>query len=122
MTQLRVWVNAINADPQVKTEFILRDVNQKREIANVHVSNSELPNGDWFPLNFQPDWASNGGLYVLTINEDQQSSTGPRIAYSLRQEYPAGKLYENNQPINKDLIFQTGCIAGLEKIRLTGSP
>ena len=122
VTQLRVWVNAANADPKGKTEFILQDVNQKREIINVSVLNSKLPNGDWYPLNFQPDWASNGGFYLLTISEDKQSNAGPRIAYSLRQEYPAGKLYENNQPINKDVIFQTGCIAGWEKMRLTTSP
>jgi uncharacterized membrane protein len=122
MAQLRVWINAANADPEGKTEFILSNVNQKREITNVSVLNSKLPNGDWYPLNFQPDWASDGGLYLLTISAEKQSSAGPRIAYSLRQEYPAGKLYENNQPVNKDLIFQTGCIAGWDKMRLTGAP
>ncbi|MEP7136851.1 MAG: DUF2142 domain-containing protein [Chloroflexota bacterium] len=119
MTELRVWTNANDADPNGTTQFILLDVAQKHEMVNVNVPNSELPNGNWYSLTFQPDWVSNGKFYLLIIRGE---NTGPRIAYSLKQEYPEGKLFENDQPIDKDLIFQTGCIAGLEKIRLTGLP
>lgn len=122
MTELRVWINAKDADPNGTTQLILLDVAQEHEAVNVNIPNSEFPAGSWYSVNFEPDWASNGKFYLLTIRTDQQNNTGPRIAYSLRQEYPAGKLYENDQPVNKDVIFQTGCIAGLEKIRLTGSP
>lgn len=119
MTELRVWINAKDAEPKGTTQFILLDVTQKRETVNVNIPNSELPNGGWYSVNFKPEWASNGIHYLLTLRSE---NTGPRVAYSLRQEYPAGKLYENGQPIEKDVIFQTGCLAGLEKIRLTGSP
>jgi hypothetical protein len=122
VTQLRVWINASEADPNGKTEFTIKAVDQKREITHVSALNSKLPSRDWYTLNFPPDWKSNGLFYLLTINEDKQSTAGPKIAYSLRQEYPAGKAYENNQPVNKDVIFQTGCIAGFEKMRLTGAP
>lgn len=122
LTEVRVWVNARGADPNEKTTFFLREVGQQSDIANVTVSNSELPVGTWYTLHFQPDWASVGKLYLLTIQGNPSNNTGPAIAYSLRQEYPAGKLYENDQPINKDVIFQTGCIAGWEKIRLMGWP
>jgi hypothetical protein len=122
VAELRVWVNAHGADPDATTEFILKDVNVGREITSLHIPNSGLPAGDWFTLRFTPDWESNGKFYLLTVRGNAQSDSGPRIAYSLRPEYPAGKLYENDLPVNKDVIFQTGCIAGLDKIRLTGAP
>ncbi|MDL1909395.1 hypothetical protein FBQ81_01690 [Chloroflexi bacterium CFX6] len=122
MTELRVWVNAREADPNAFTQFILKDVQQDREAIRFSVSNSDLPSGAWFPLDFEPDWSSNGKLYLLTIRADGAGRNGPRIAYSLRQEYPPGKLYENGEPLNRDAIFQTGCIAGWNKIRMTGSP
>jgi len=122
VTELRVWVKANRADPNETTEFILKDVYLEREITSIRISNSELPDGAWYTLSFTPDWESNGKFYLLTIRGNAQSDSGPRIAYSLRQEYPAGKLYENDQVVNKDVIFQTGCLAGLDKIRLTGSP
>ncbi len=114
MTELRVWVNAKGASPDGSTDFILKDINLDRELINLSIINSELPNGDWFPLSFAPDWASDGKFYLLTIRKDGQGDLGPRIAYTQRSEYTAGKMYENDQPILKDLIFQTGCIAGFD--------
>ena len=122
LTEVRVWVNADGVDVNEKTTFVLRDVSQQREVVSVPVSNSELPEGSWYTLNFPADWESAGKLYLLLIEGGALNSTGPRIAYSLRQEYPAGKLYENEEPINRDVIFQTGCIAGWEKVELTGLP
>jgi hypothetical protein len=120
MTELRVWVNAAEADPNAFTQFTLTNVQQKRDVLQTSVENSELPYGAWYALKFDPVWDSNGGLYILTIGA--QTDNGPQIAYSLRQEYPAGKLFENDEPIQRDVIFQTGCIAGWNKFRLTGSP
>lgn len=114
MTELRVWVNANGASPDGSTDFILKDINLDQELINLSIINSELPNGDWFPLSFAPDWASDGKFYLLTIRKDGQGDLGPRIAYTQRSEYTAGKMYENDQPILKDLIFQTGCIAGFD--------
>ena len=118
MSQLRIWVNANEADPQGKTEFILKDVGLNKEIASASVPNSELPAGDWYTLDFEPDWESNGRFYLFTI---LSNSNGAQIAYTLKQEYTAGKLYENEEPIGKDMIFQWGCMAGLEKM-LTSLP
>jgi hypothetical protein len=122
LTELRVWVNATGANPNEKTAFVLRDASQPRDMADVLVSNSELPEGSWYTLNFQADWESAGKLYMLIIQGEQSGNIGPRIAYSLRQEYPAGKLYENEEPINRDMIFQTGCIAGWERTGFVGLP
>src|SRR4030095_3683521 len=122
LTELRVWVNATGANPNEKTAFVLRDASQPRDMADVLVSNSELPEGSWYTLNFQADWESAGKLYMLIIQGEQSGNIGPRIAYSLRQEYPAGKLYENEEPINRDMIFQTVCIAGWERTGFVGLP
>jgi hypothetical protein len=115
MSQLRVWINASEADPKQKTEFILKDVGLNKEIAGADVLNSELPIGDWYTLNFPAEWESNGRFYLLTILSNGQGN-GPQIAYSLKPEYMSGKLYENEEPINKDMIFQWGCVTGLEKV------
>jgi len=119
MTELRVWIDASGTDLNGTTEFTLADMNEGYDVINVSVPNSDFPSGDWYTLTFQPDWGSNGKFYLLTI---QGGANGPRIAYSLRPEYPAGKLFENDQALGQDLIFQTGCIAGWEKMRETGSP
>jgi len=122
VTELRIWVRAAEADPNGLTEFILKDMDLDREVINVSVMNSELPDGNWFTLNFPPDWESDGKFYFLTIQGDDQSALGPRVAYSLKPEFPAGKLFENDQEIKKDLIFQTGCIAGFDIPRQAKSP
>jgi len=122
LTEVRVWVNAEKADSNGQTEFILRDPSQPGAVASVQALNSELPAGSWYTLHFQPDWESTGQLYLLMIQGNSSNGKGPVVAYSLRQEYPAGKLYENDEPIERDMIFQTGCIAGWEKDRLNGVP
>ena len=118
-SEIRVWVNASKANPPGATTFILQDVDQGHEIIQETVGNTEFPNGDWFTLHFDPDWESLGKFYLLTITSD---TTGPQIAYSLRAEYPAGKLYENDQPMPEDMIFQTGCVAGWDAPRHTNAP
>lgn len=115
MQELRLWIDSTEADPQHSTNFILKDVQGNREVFNTSVQNSELPAGSWYGLEFPVDWESNGKFYLLTISS--ADNKGPRVAYSLRAEYPAGKLYENGQPISKDLIFQTGCLAGWAALR-----
>jgi uncharacterized membrane protein len=122
LTEVRVWVNATGADPDGKTTFVLREISQQSAIASVMASNSELPVGSWYTLHFQPDWGSAGKLYELIIQGESVDTIGPRIAYSLRQEYPEGKLYENEDPIQRDVIFQTGCIAGWQKTGFAGVP
>lgn len=116
MTELRVWVSSATTKPDTVTSFIFRDTKQDLEAVNIKASNSNLPKGGWYTLNFPPDWESKGKLYLLTIAEDGINESGLRIAYSLKPEYLTGKLYENGQQIENDLIFQTGCVAGLKKI------
>ena len=118
-SEVRVWVNASEADPSGTTKFILQDVAQGREIIQETVSNSEFPHGDWYAIPFDPDWESLGKFYLLSIASD---TTGLQIAYSLRAEYPAGKLFENDQPMPQDMIFQAGCVAGWDALRRANAP
>ncbi len=108
-TEVRMWVNGEDVDPEGTTEIIVQDVGSGREIFRTDVENSQFPDGSWYGVQFEPDWESLGKFYLLTIASE---SSGPRLAYSLRPEYPAGKLFENDQPVPHDLIFQTGCVAG----------
>jgi uncharacterized membrane protein len=121
-TEVRVWMNAEKTDPAGTTEFILEDVNLGRELTRESILNSEFPVGSWYSIHFEPDWESMGKFYLLTIRSDQESNAGPRIAYSLRPEYPAGKLYENDEPVGNDMIFQTGCVAGFDVPDPTNKP
>jgi len=122
VSEVRVWVNAAEADPNGTTKFSLKDVYQEQTLTSVDVQNSALPQSEWYTLKFQPDWESKGKFYLLTILGNSQNDSGPRFAYSLKPEYLAGKLFENDQPLEKDLIFQTGCVAGLEKLFQAKSP
>lgn len=112
MTELRVWVNASGSNADESTRFLVQSANDKMTVVDLYIPNSELPLGNWYSLNFAPDWNSDGKFYLLTIAGDDLTHDGPRIAYSLRPEYPAGKLFENEEAVGHDLIFQTGCIAG----------
>ena len=118
-SEVRVWMNASNANPSGTTQFILQDVDQGREIVNMAVNNSDLPIGSWYAIPFDTNWKSLGKFYLLTISSND---TGPQIAYSLRAEYPAGKLYENDQPMPQDMIFQAGCVAGWDALRHSNAP
>jgi hypothetical protein len=54
---------------------------------------------------------------MLTIqSENPDGARGVSISYSFRPEYPSGKLFENNEPVGHDIIFQYGCLTGLRKI------
>ena len=118
-SEVRVWMNASGANPSGTTQFILQDVDQGREIVKQVVNNSDLPIGSWYAIPFDTDWESLGKFYLLTISS---KDTGPQIAYSLRAEYPAGKLFENDQPMPQDMIFQTGCVAGWDALRHSNAP
>ena len=114
ITELRVWMDVEGANPNGQTRFILEDVNSSREVLNETVSNSTLPIKSWYALDFEPDWKSNGKFYLLTISSADEDTPGPKVAYSLRQEYYDGKLFENDQRIDRDILFQVGCIAGFD--------
>jgi hypothetical protein len=115
--QIRVWVDSTGAIGGGSTEFILHDLDSGQALAHQTFSNSELPRGGWADLDFEPDWESSGKHYVLEILPGASvSGPGPRVALSLRPEYPAGELHLNQSLVDTDIIFEVGCSAGLQRI------
>lgn len=121
LTEVRVWVNSSAADGKETTEFQVKDTVKDFFVADQSVPNNELPQGGWYTLKFQPDQVSSGKLYLLTIRSNSLGR-GPEIGYTLKPEYKLGKLYENGEAAQQDLVFQVGCIAGWEKLKLSGQP
>ncbi|MFN8413561.1 MAG: DUF2142 domain-containing protein [Anaerolineales bacterium] len=115
MKEFRVWIDASNADPKANTEFSLINAKTGLLVASTSISNASLPKKDWYTLQFSPILDSNGARYILNIHSNAESGKGPRVSYSLKQEYPEGTLYENKDTIDKDIIFQWACVAGWEK-------
>ncbi len=116
LTSIRVWVNSSGSAINAVTEFIVK-ANDNQVTAQRTISDHELPDGNWFALNFAPDPSSLGKLYTLTIQSDDPASVNSlKVSYSLKPEYTDGKLYENGQAVPQDMIFQYGCAAGLQKL------
>jgi hypothetical protein len=113
MTEFLVWMDASKANVNTITEITLMDAGTKDEIAHASVAKSELPIKNWYILSFPPVWNSAGNMYVINITA--KGGDGPQVAYSLRQEYVEGKLYENLDTVDRDAIFKMGCVAGWDK-------
>ncbi len=114
MKELLIWVNSRGTDPEGTTTLLLRAPQQEKDVLQQTFKNSDLPQFDWLIVTFKPEWQSQGQLYILTLTGS--SPDGMRVAYSLKPEYLAGKLYENNTAIGQDVIFQYGCVAGLQSL------
>lgn len=121
LTELRVWVSAREADASQPTAFILTEAGSGEELANSLAGEDRLPPEGWYTLAFAPQSDSNGKLYLLTIKHSG-AAAGPRISYSLRPEYLDGKLYENEQNVAQDIVFQYGCSTGLNKLLFRSEP
>lgn len=113
MQEMRVWVNSTGNDPAGGTTLSLRAPTEGKDVAQKTFTNSEINKDNWLTVNFNPEPNSDGQLYILTIKGT--TAEGIRLAYSLKPEYLTGRLFENNTPIGQDVIFQYGCMAGLEK-------
>ena len=123
MTALRVWVDASGADPSTSVRFTLHDPHLDRTLVDDSVMASHLPAGGWYTWNFPPESTSIDRLYTLTIqSENPDVVRGVKISYSLRPEYSSGKLFENQEPVSHDVIFQYGCLAGLQKLVRSSAP
>jgi uncharacterized membrane protein len=117
MRTLRIWIDATGTDPNEKTEFILNDEENDVIVVDEEIPNADLPNKDWFNLNFPINWQSSGNWYTLTIqNPPGDLNDGIRVASSIRPEYIDAPLFQNGSEIENDMIFQYGCISGWEKL------
>lgn len=119
LTEVRVRVNSPGNAPHGALEFTLVDVESGSTLTQTTVQNAELPADAWYSIHIPPDWESQGKRFALTVSGTSPTDTGPLLAYSVRPEYPFGTLLENGMPLEDDVIFQYGCLLGLEKARQT---
>jgi uncharacterized membrane protein len=114
MKEMRVWVNSTGADPSGTTTLTLRAPTQQKDLVTQTFRDADIPHDNWLTVSFSPEEQSLGQLYMLTLRGS--ATGGIQVAYSLKSEYHTGKLYENNTAISQDMIFQYGCLAGLQKL------
>ena len=114
MTELSVWVNSNGTDPAGTTTLTFRASSQQQDLAHLTLPNARIPRDSWLTVRFSPQWASSGQLYLLTLSGS--SAGGIRVGYGGKSEYAAGKLLENSTPSTQDILFQYGCVAGLQRL------
>ena len=114
MKQLRMWVNSAGSDEAGSTLFVLHSTQGSTDVARKTVSNASIHAGEWVTLDFGPQWHSQNTLYLLDVSS--ASPEGIKLGTSLRGEYFAGKLLVNGKAISQDLLFQYGCLAGMERV------
>jgi len=79
----------------------------------VTYQNSAIVERGWLTVTFPPEWDSAGELYLLTLSGSR--ADGIRVGYSEKPEYLSGRLWENAIPLGQDVLFQYGCVAGLQR-------
>jgi hypothetical protein len=114
MEEMRVWVNSTGSDPSGATTLNLRAPTEEKDVVNRTFANSQITKDGWLTVSFNPEWQSDNQLYILTLKGS--SASGIQVATSIKSEYHTGKLFENNTAIEQDMIFQYGCLAGLQKL------
>jgi len=118
MEEMRVWVNSTGTDPSGTTTLNLRAPTEEKDVVNHTFTNSQITKDGWLTVSFNPEWQSDNQLYILTLKSS--SANGIQVATSIKSEYHTGKLFENNTAIEQDMIFQYGCLAGLQKLVQNG--
>jgi hypothetical protein len=117
ITQIRVWVDAQEAWGNATTDFILWDPQRAFTLAKASISDGAQPSGGWVSLNFSPLWNSKGTTYDLLIQSgDPQGGPGPSIATSDANLNTVGSLSIGGNVVAQNLVYQYGCLAGLEKV------
>ena len=118
MTELRVWVNASSAAADGRTSVTLRAPTQEKDLVEEVFENAGIVEQGWLTVTFPSEGTSKDELYLLKLTGS--ASDGIQVAYSEKPEYLKGKLLENDVPLGQDIIFQYGCVAGLQRIFNTG--
>jgi uncharacterized membrane protein len=113
MQQLLVWVNSPGTDASGTTQVTLRAPQEEKDLVRQTFQNADIPKDGWLILNFAPEWQSGHNLYLLTLSGS--SADGIQVGYSAKSEYLKGKLTENGSPVEQDMLFQYGCVAGLQR-------
>lgn len=123
LAELRILIIPSIAGDQGLTHFVLQDSTGGQTLLDTSITNDQITTEDWYPLRFDPDWHSAGQQYVLEISSTSATpEAGLRFLYSPQSDFDLGDFYENGQPVEEDIVLQYGCVTGLRKIWLTGSP
>jgi uncharacterized membrane protein len=122
-SQLRLLSTPSQPNDPGTTRFLLQNQVSHQTLLDTSIRNSQVSADDWIPLKFEPDWQSAGKEYILKIfSIDTPTGQGLELLYTPQSEFDVGDLYENGKPQKEDLVFQYGCITGLQKIWSTGKP
>ena len=122
-TELQVLLTPSQPNDPGTTHFILQDQLTGRTLFDTSIMNNQLSDETWVPLRFDLDWHSAGKIYMLKISStDTTAGQGLKLLYTPQSEFDLGKLYENGQLQDDDVVLQYGCATGLRKIWLTGKP
>jgi uncharacterized membrane protein len=113
MTELRIWVNSHGGESGGTTTLLLRAPSKEAVLEEVTYQNSAIVERGWLTVTFPPEWDSAGELYLLTLSGSR--ADGIRVGYSEKPEYLSGRLWENAIPLGQDVLFQYGCVAGLQR-------
>ena len=113
LTEVRVWIGA-SADASGATTLSFSDIRQPVKLANKTVANVDLLEPGWQRLEFTPEWDSMSRRYLLEIR-GEQSEPGPPVGLTIRPEDPTVRLWINGEGSDLDLVYQYGCLAGLER-------
>lgn len=117
LTQVRVWPLAKPDVVIEAAEFELTDLDGGEAIPLWAAGKKRGAVGGGYALEFEPQWASRGRRYRLTVRASNPAAQGDgiRLVYTQRPEYQAGQLTVNGQASDQDLFFQYGCLVGFER-------
>jgi uncharacterized membrane protein len=123
LTELRVMVIPSTPGDKGATHFTLQNSLTEQTLAQTSVKNAAITAEDWHSVRFEPDWDSAGKQYILKIlGVTSPPDQGLRFLYTTQSEFNLGELYQDGQPMQKDIVLQYGCATGLRKIWLTNKP
>jgi hypothetical protein len=123
LTELRILLSPSTLGDKGSTQFILQDPMREQILLDTSITNNQISTEDWYSFDFDPDWQSTGKQYILKILGIKTSpGQGPKLLYTTQSEFDLGNLYENEQPLEEDIVLQYGCATGLRKIWLSGKP
>ena len=114
MTEVRVWMGAAPETSGAIT-FSIVDTSRSVLLAKKTVANTVLLEAGWQRLEFDPEWDSEGRLYLLSLRGEQEG-LGPQVGLTIRPENPIVRFWANGEESDVDLFFQYGCLAGLERV------
>ena len=123
LSEVRLLVAPSTVGDQGTTRFLLENASGTQTLLDTSIRNDQIRGEFWYSLRFAPDWNSAGEQYVLEISGNNSTSgQGLQFLFTPQPEFNLGNANENGQSLEQDIVLQYGCVTGLRKIWLTGTP